>query len=333
MKPLLLCLLVSWCVACGPNYVEISVPALGDASLDTGPDSLADERVDQPLERDAAQDVLADTRTGDRLCGGKTDGAHCGEVVEGSNAQLIHRCEAGQLVETMPCAHGCDLIEGTAQCLSDANEPCFNDADGEYCGGYIGSTSKPQSVFTCQGQRTVAVDDCADGCDQGRCKMPPSSCVTRPPGTFVRGFNACGGGGAHHGIDYGAAQDTPIPVGVSGVVSSLAEGHPNCPYNFNTGTCPSYCINNFNYVKIKVDGGNPNRPGHDLYVYYLHVSRVAPGISDGVRVNKGDVVGYVGNSGCSTGPHIHLEAVSVPTGERAFLNTCSSVDPASLLCP
>jgi murein DD-endopeptidase MepM/ murein hydrolase activator NlpD len=37
---------------------------------------------------------------------------------------------------------------------------------------------------------------------------------------------------------------------------------------------------------------------------YLHLSRYGPGINAGVRVHQGQVVGYVGSSGLSTGPHL-----------------------------
>ena len=37
---------------------------------------------------------------------------------------------------------------------------------------------------------------------------------------------------------------------------------------------------------------------------YLHLSRYGPGVAKGARVSQGDVVGYVGSSGWSTGPHL-----------------------------
>jgi murein DD-endopeptidase MepM/ murein hydrolase activator NlpD len=45
--------------------------------------------------------------------------------------------------------------------------------------------------------------------------------------------------------------------------------------------------------------------GGGLQTRYGHMSRLA--VSPGQRVRKGDVIGYVGSTGLSTGPHVHYE--------------------------
>jgi len=40
---------------------------------------------------------------------------------------------------------------------------------------------------------------------------------------------------------------------------------------------------------------------------YAHLSKYAPGMAEGVRVKKGQLIGYVGTSGMVTGPHLHYE--------------------------
>lgn len=85
----------------------------------------------------------------------------------------------------------------------------------------------------------------------------------------------------HAGVDYGAAYGSPIYAVSDGVVSYSGRhgGHGN-------------------FVKIEHGGG--------LATGYAHMSRIA--VSVGTRVRGGQVIGYVGSSGLSTGPHLHFEA-------------------------
>ena len=56
---------------------------------------------------------------------------------------------------------------------------------------------------------------------------------------------------------------------------------------------------------------------------YLHLSRFAGGIAPGVYVKQGDVIGYVGSSGLSTGPHLDFR----------FYKNGSPVDPLKVEAP
>jgi murein DD-endopeptidase MepM/ murein hydrolase activator NlpD len=55
----------------------------------------------------------------------------------------------------------------------------------------------------------------------------------------------------------------------------------------------------------------------------LHLSRFGPGISSGVLVKQGDIIGYVGTSGLSTGPHLDFR----------FYQNGSPVDPLKVDAP
>ena len=74
---------------------------------------------------------------------------------------------------------------------------------------------------------------------------------------------------------------------------------------------------------MKVEHGNGYATG------YGHLSRFAPGIHTGSHVRQGQIIAYSGNTGMSTGPHLHYEiyrngsqvnpaAVKVATGSRLF---------------
>jgi murein DD-endopeptidase MepM/ murein hydrolase activator NlpD len=87
---------------------------------------------------------------------------------------------------------------------------------------------------------------------------------------------------AHQGVDFGAGTGTPILAAGDGVVSKASRwgGYGN-------------------WLQIKHSGG--------WSTGYAHLSRYAKGVKPGVRVRQGQVVGYVGTTGLSTGPHLHYE--------------------------
>ena len=83
----------------------------------------------------------------------------------------------------------------------------------------------------------------------------------------------------HFGTDYAAPKGTPI--------MSTADG---------TIIRASYTKNNGNYVKVR---------HNKIYTtQYLHMSKIKKGISKGVFVKQGSVIGYVGSTGLATGPHV-----------------------------
>ncbi len=91
-------------------------------------------------------------------------------------------------------------------------------------------------------------------------------------------------GSFHPGLDIGAAEGTPIYAAASGTVVLLQSEAESGGYgNF---TC--------------VDHG-----GGGLSTCYAHQSSFAT--SSGASVSQGEVIGYVGNTGFSTGPHLHFE--------------------------
>ncbi|MFK8010301.1 MAG: peptidoglycan DD-metalloendopeptidase family protein [Saprospiraceae bacterium] len=84
---------------------------------------------------------------------------------------------------------------------------------------------------------------------------------------------------AHLGTDYAAPYGTPILAVANGVVTKASRTRGNG-----------------NYVKIKHD--------KTYQTQYLHMQKFAKGISPGVHVKQGQVIGYVGSTGLATGPHV-----------------------------
>lgn len=85
---------------------------------------------------------------------------------------------------------------------------------------------------------------------------------------------------AHHGVDYAAPAGTPVYAIGDGTVTAKA---------FQAGGAG-------NYVKIR---------HNSVYTTtYMHLSRFAKGLKVGSRVRQKEVIGYVGSTGLSTGPHL-----------------------------
>lgn len=85
---------------------------------------------------------------------------------------------------------------------------------------------------------------------------------------------------AHHGVDYAAPAGTPVYAIGNGKVVAKA-------YQANGGG---------NYVKIKHNG--------TYTTTYMHLSRFAKGLKVGATVKQKEIIGYVGSTGLSTGPHL-----------------------------
>ena len=83
----------------------------------------------------------------------------------------------------------------------------------------------------------------------------------------------------HTGVDYAAPKGTPVHAVADGVVTFKGWGGGGG-----------------NTLKIKHAGG--------LMTGYLHLSGYAKGIAQGTRVSQGQLIGYVGSTGASTGPHL-----------------------------
>ena len=95
----------------------------------------------------------------------------------------------------------------------------------------------------------------------------------------IDGFNKM-----HRGTDFAAPLGTPIMASGSGVVKKAG-----------------WCGGGGNCVVIKHNS--------TYQTIYAHMSKFAKSIRAGVRVKQGQIIGYVGSTGKSTGPHLHYEVL------------------------
>ena len=87
---------------------------------------------------------------------------------------------------------------------------------------------------------------------------------------------------AHQGVDYAAPTGTPIRAAGDGRASFVG------------------VKGGYGKAVILEHGGN-------ISTLYGHMSRHANGLRNGTRVKQGDIVGYVGQTGTASGPHLHYE--------------------------
>ena len=95
----------------------------------------------------------------------------------------------------------------------------------------------------------------------------------------IDGFNKM-----HRGTDFAAPMGTPIMASGSGIVKKAG-----------------WCGGGGNCIVIKHNS--------TYQTIYAHMSKFAKGVRSGVRVKQGQIIGYVGSTGKSTGPHLHYEVL------------------------
>ena len=95
----------------------------------------------------------------------------------------------------------------------------------------------------------------------------------------IDGFNKM-----HRGTDFAAPMGTPIMASGDGII-----------------TRARWCGGGGNCIKIKHNT--------TYETIYAHMKNFARGIKEGLRVKQGQIIGYVGSTGNSTGPHLHYEVI------------------------
>ncbi len=114
---------------------------------------------------------------------------------------------------------------------------------------------------------------------------------------------------SHNGVDFGGPIGTPILAADSGIVDATG--------NNDRGTSRWSKFQYGKHIVIKHD--------NNLATLYAHLSKII--VVKGQHVNKGDVIGYLGNTGYAFGPHLHLTVLWAPTIQY------KSIPPAAGLVP
>lgn len=109
-------------------------------------------------------------------------------------------------------------------------------------------------------------------------------------------------GGRHYGIDFGMPTGTPIKALTSGKISQAGW--------------------------VSGGGGNQvtlDEPGGKWFQWYMHMRNGGVKVKKGQKVQAGDILGYSGNTGNSTTPHLHIQRM------KGYPSNSTAVDPMSWL--
>ena len=104
----------------------------------------------------------------------------------------------------------------------------------------------------------------------------------------------------HNGVDFAARMGTPVKAPADGVVDEV-----------------TYSASYGHYIDLR-------HPKAGYITRYAHLSEAADHLREGMSVERGELIGYTGNSGRSTGPHLHYEVHEEDGG---------TINPMELLIP
>ncbi len=145
----------------------------------------------------------------------------------------------------------------------------------------LAGKTKTYFRYTTADGQTDYFDERGRGATKSLLKTPVSG-ARMTSGFGMRRHPLLGYSKMHTGVDFGVPYGTPIRSAGAGVVEIA-------------GRNGAYGIT----IEIKHNS--------NYETLYAHMSKLAAGIRRGTRVNQGQIIGYVGSTGRSTGPHLHYE--------------------------
>lgn len=245
-------------------------------------------------------------------CFNDPDGRYCGSSI-GATTRVndVYTCSGRRTTNIEACAMGCEGVAGMARCRTSTTDPCMNATlgDGLYCGRSLMAGS-PDTLYDCRMRRTASATPCMHGClvrppgMPDACNPPPSSTPGyRLPYACMASFQVTQGNNSafsHNGTqawayDFGMPRGTPVHAMEGGMVTHVNGSVVPGGMCWNGGG--GECANTVNYVSILHPDGTRT--------LYLHLD--APEVARGAMVSRGQRIGRSGNTGWSSGPHLHVQ--------------------------
>lgn len=176
-----------------------------------------------------------------------------------------------------------DIVEVLYEKLVTENDEIVGNGNVIYAKLNTGSRELPVYRYTMKNGDTDYFDEEGRSVRKALMKTPIDG-ARLSSGYGMRKHPVLGYSKIHKGQDWAAPTGTPIYAAGDGVIERASRWS-------------SYG----NYVRI--------RHNSSLKTAYAHLNSYAKGISPGVRVKQGQIIGYVGSTGRSTGPHLHYEII------------------------
>lgn len=176
--------------------------------------------------------------------------------------------------------------------------------DGEILFAYLNNQGREYEMYRYSAEGSVNYFNKAGQSVQKSLLKTPINGARISSSYGVRKHPILGYSKLHSGKDFAAPTGTPFYAAGSGTIVKA-----------------QFWSSWGNYVKIKHTSGYETE--------YAHASRIASGIKPGVKVKQGQVIAYVGNTGRSTGPHLHYGIIY--NGERINPDRVKSLPSVKLI--
>jgi hypothetical protein len=239
-------------------------------------------------------------------CFNDPDGWYCGGSIGGDPA-FRYRCEGKVTAEKQSCPEGC---EG-GNCKSAPQASCAGKVNGYWC-GETENTGVPGHLYLCKDGQVASDQVCPEGCQMmpfgtpDQCKAAPVQNGYYLPFACGAKFQCTQGNNSsfsHNGKekfawDFGMSPGTSVVASRGGTVSHADFPSPPGSACYNGGG--SGCANSANRIVINHGDGQSTA--------YYHLSSLS--VSKGQQVSRGQEIGKSGNSGWSTGAHLHFMVMS-----------------------
>ena len=115
------------------------------------------------------------------------------------------------------------------------------------------------------------------------------------------GANNCS---THSGVDLTSSTNAVIYAAANGEIVTVINNSRQCQPTFlaSGAVCSPGCSGNIVTIKHSING-------ETWYTKYVHMASLDPAMRVGNKISKGDKIGIIGTSGCSTGIHLHFEII------------------------